>query len=59
MLDKQRIVGVGLGMAGAGTLLAALSMIVDTGYWLILTGTVFVVIGLILLIASRVIGQEN
>lgn len=59
MLDKQRLLGVGLGMAGAGALLAAISMIVETDYWLIVTGTVFVVIGLILLIASRVTGQES
>jgi hypothetical protein len=59
MPDKQRLLGVGLGMAGAGALLAAISMFVETDTWLIVTGTVFAVIGLILLVASRVTGQES
>ena len=59
MLDKQRLLGVGLGIAGAGALLAAMSIVVENNYWLLVTGSVFVVIGLIVLIASQVIGEEG
>jgi hypothetical protein len=57
--DKQRLRAVALGMAGSGGLLAAISIMVDDGYWLLLTGTVFLVIGLILFIASLLVDEGS
>lgn len=56
-MDKQRIRAVGLGMAGSGAILGAISMLVEDGYWFLVTGTVFVLIGIIMMyFGSRLAG---
>ena len=52
-MRKRRFRGVGIGMAGNGALLAAISLFVNDPYWFLLTGSVFVVIGIALFFFSR------
>jgi hypothetical protein len=52
-MRKHRFRGIGIGMAGSGTLLAAISSLAKDLYWFLLTGSVFVVIGIILFFFSR------
>jgi hypothetical protein len=59
MRNKRGLLGVGLGMAGSGALLAAIAMVVNDGYWLLLTGSVFLIIGLTLFIASLLVDEGN
>jgi type II secretory pathway component PulF len=40
-------------MAGSGALLTAISFFVNDPYWFLVTGTVFVVIGIALFFVSR------
>jgi len=44
--DRAR--SVGLAFAGVGAVVGVLGLIVAGGYWLLLTGTYFVVVGLLL-----------
>jgi hypothetical protein len=52
-MRKRRFRGVGIGMAGSGALLTTISFFVSDPYWFLLTGTVFVVIGIALFFFSR------
>jgi len=52
-MRERRFRGVGIGMAGSGALLTAISFFVKNSNWFLLTGTVFVVIGFILYFVSR------
>jgi hypothetical protein len=54
-VKQEGLLGVGIGMAGSGAILAAISLLVQNGYWFLVTGTVFVVIGIIVFAASRVV----
>jgi hypothetical protein len=55
MIDmrKSRFRGVGIGMAGSGALMTAISFFVNDPYWFLLTGTVFIVMGIALFFFSR------
>jgi len=50
-MSKNGIRGVSIGMTGSGALMIAISLMVDNSYWLLVTGTVFLVIGLIVYFA--------
>jgi hypothetical protein len=52
-MRKRRFRGIGIGMAGSGALLAAISLLAKDPYWFLVTGSVFVVIGIILFLFSR------
>lgn len=52
-MRKRSFRSVGIGMAGSGALLTAISLLVKEPYWFLLTGTVFVVIGILLFFVSR------
>ncbi|MGD8405930.1 MAG: hypothetical protein PVJ21_19905 [Anaerolineales bacterium] len=52
-MRKRRFRGIGIGMAGSGALLTAISLFVKEPYWFLVTGTVFVVIGILLFFVSR------
>ena len=46
-MERNRFRGISIGMVGSGALLVAISMFVEDPYWFLLTGTVFVAIGLV------------
>jgi len=52
-MRRRRVRGVGIGMAGSGALLTAISFYVKDPYWFLMTGTVFVVFGIVLFLVSR------
>lgn len=53
MTDSKRVRTVGIGMAGSGALLAALSMLAEGGYWFIVVGSAFILVGIAMFIVSR------
>jgi hypothetical protein len=57
-MDQERLRAVGLGMAGSGGLLAVFSMLVANGIWLLVTGTVFVLIGIVLMAGAGRLAQK-
>lgn len=52
-MRNRRFRGIGIGMAGSGALLTAISLFVNDPYWFLVTGSVFVVIGILLSYVSR------
>ncbi len=46
-MDRNRFRGISLGMVGGGALFVAISLLVEDPYWFLVTGTVFVAIGLV------------
>ena len=52
-MRKRRFRGVGIGMAGSGALMTAISFFVKQPYWFLMTGTVFVLFGIVLTFVSR------
>jgi hypothetical protein len=53
MRRKSRFRGIGIGMAGSGALMTAISFFVNDPYWFLITGSVFVLIGIVLFFFSR------
>lgn len=52
-MRNRRFRGMVIGMAGSGALLTAIALLVKDPYWFLMTGTVFVVIGIVLFFTSR------
>jgi hypothetical protein len=53
MKENRGILGVGLGMAGSGAFLVAISLLLADGFWFLVTGTVFALIGIVMVFNSK------
>ena len=52
-MRKRRFRGVGIGMAGCGALMTAISFFVNELYWFLMIGTVFVLFGIVLFSSAK------
>ncbi len=53
MTDSKRVQAVGIGMTGSGAVLAAISMLAEGGYWFVVVGSAFILVGIAMLLVSR------
>lgn len=58
MTTPTRLRNVGLPFAGIGALMAAGSLLVDGSYWLLVTGSAFLLVGLVTALLGMVIDRS-
>lgn len=52
-MERRGVLGTGLGMAGSGAVLIVISILLADGYWFLVTGIVFVLIGVVAVFFSK------